>query len=192
MTSSEWRHMAGNGEEKARFRRLFEDHGEQVLLYFKRRTDADSAHDGAADTFLVAWRRIDEIPLEKELPWLYGVARRVLSQQRRSSGRRLNLTRKLSGLAEADAPAPDTVVLRNSEYVAVTTALERLKPRDRELLRLAVWEELPHAERDEARARRDARLERGRVVGGHEVGGLDGRCAHDGLPSCWVCLRSSK
>ena len=138
--------MPGDSEARVRFLRLFEAHGEQVLLYFKRRTDADSAHDGAADTFLVAWRRIGEIPLEKELPWLYGVARRVLSQQRRSSGRRRNLTRKLSGLASVDAPAPETVVLRNSEYVAVTDALERLKPRDRELLRLAVWEELPHAD----------------------------------------------
>ncbi len=138
--------MPGDSEARVRFLRLFEAHGEQVLLYFKRRTDPDSAQDGAADTFLVAWRRIDEIPLEKELPWLYGVARRVLSQQRRSSGRRLNLTRKLSGLGSPDVPGPDTVVLRNSEYVAVLEALERLKPRDRELLRLAVWEELPHAD----------------------------------------------
>lgn len=138
--------MAGEAESRVRFLRLFEAHGEKVLLYFKRRTDSESAHDGAADTFLVAWRRIDEIPLDKELPWLYGVARRVLSQQRRSSGRRRNLTQKLSGLASPDVPATETVVLRNSEYIAVMEALERLRPRDRELLRLAVWEEIPHAD----------------------------------------------
>lgn len=138
--------MADNGEAKQRFLRLFEAHGEQILLYFKRRTDAQSAQDGAADTFLVAWRRIDEIPEGSELPWLYGVARRVLSQQRRAHGRRRHLVQKLGGLAPHDSPSPDYVVVRSSEYTAVLEALERLRPADRELLRLAVWEELQHAE----------------------------------------------
>ena len=113
---------------------------------FKRRTDSESAHDGAADTFLVAWRRIDQVPRDRELPWLYGVARRVLSQQRRSSGRRRNLAQKLGGLARSDVPEPDTLVVRNSEYAAVIDALERMGTHDQELLRLAVWEELPHAD----------------------------------------------
>ena len=138
--------MAGNGEARDRFQRIFKAHGEQVLLYFKRRTDPESARDGAADTFLVAWRRIDEIPVGNELPWLYGVARRVLSQQRRALGRRIRLTRKLSGVAQPEMALPETVVVRNTEYVEVQAALGRLRPCDRELLRLAVWEELPHAE----------------------------------------------
>ncbi len=138
--------MPGDSEARVRFLRLFETHGEKVLLYFKRRTDPESARDGAADTFLVAWRRIDEIPKDKELPWLYGVARRVLSQQRRSSHRGQRLTQKLSGMTPPDVPAPDAVVVRNAEYAAVMDALERLRPRDREVLRLAVWEELPHAD----------------------------------------------
>lgn len=138
--------MSGDSESRIRFLRLFEAHGDQVLLYFKRRTDPESARDGAADTFLVAWRRIDEIPRGSELPWLYGVARRVLSQQRRSSNRRRRLRQRLGGMAPLDVPAPDTVAIRNSEYAEVAEALERLRPRDRELLRLALWEELPHAD----------------------------------------------
>lgn len=138
--------MAGNAETRTRFQRLFEAHGEQVLLYFRRRTDAEAARDGAADTFLVAWRRIDEVPDGNELPWLYGVARRVLSQQRRASRRRLRLTQKLTGVTTPEAPPPETLVVRNAEYTEVTAALEQLRPGDRELVRLAVWEELPHAD----------------------------------------------
>lgn len=138
--------MADDTEARVRFQRLFEAHGENVLLYFKRRTDPESARDGAADTFLVAWRRIEEIPREKELPWLYGVARRVLSQQRRAVGRRRRLTQKLSGVLRPESEPPESVVVRNAEYDEVGAALDRLRPRDRELLRLAVWEELPHAE----------------------------------------------
>ena len=138
--------MAGDTEARSRFLRLFEAHGEQILLYFKRRTDTESARDGAADTFLVAWRRINDIPSGNELPWLYGVARRVLSQQRRAHGRRGRLSRKLTGLAAADGPTPETVIVRNSGYTAVLEALGRMSPRERELLQLAIWDELPHAD----------------------------------------------
>ena len=138
--------MAGDIEARSRFLRLFEAHGEQILLYFKRRTDPETARDGAADTFLVAWRRINDIPSGNELPWLYGVARRVLSQQRRAHGRRGRLNKKLVGLAPAEEPAPETLIIRNSEYTAVLEALERLRPQERELLQLAIWDELSHAD----------------------------------------------
>jgi RNA polymerase sigma-70 factor (ECF subfamily) len=37
------------------------------------------APDVVAETFLVAWRRLDDVPADP-LPWLYGVARRVLAR----------------------------------------------------------------------------------------------------------------
>lgn len=129
-----------------RLQRLFDAHGDAILLYFKRRTDSEAARDGTADTFLVAWRRIDDIPLGRELPWLYGVARRVLSQQRRSRRRRNRLVEKLAGLAAVTAPGPETIVVRNAEDAEVLEALNRLRPDERELLRLATWEGLSHAE----------------------------------------------
>ena len=74
------------------------------------------------------------------------MARRVLSQQRRAAGRRKRLTQKLSGVVGPESQPPESVVVRNSEYDEVEAALYRLRPTDREVLRLAVWEELPHAE----------------------------------------------
>lgn len=45
-------------------------------------TPKDAA-DAVAETFLVAWRRLPEVPSGEEArPWLYGVARRTLANQR--------------------------------------------------------------------------------------------------------------
>ena len=128
-----------------RFREMYQATERDVLAYFLRRTDATSARDGAAETYLVAWRRIDDVPAEDEsLPWLYGVARRVLANQRRSYKRYAALGRKLSGVGVPEDPSPEVIVLRRSEDQEILDAVERLRPEDQEILQLAVWEELPH------------------------------------------------
>ena len=127
------------------FRTLYDAYGSSVLAYFKRRTDSETAKDCAAETFLVAWRRIDEVP-DDALPWLYGVARRVLANQRRSGGRMGRLVARLGGLRPDSPPNPETVVLRRAEEAELLDAVNRLRPADRELLLLATWEELPHAQ----------------------------------------------
>jgi RNA polymerase sigma factor (sigma-70 family) len=136
--------MGRDASNVRRFQRLFDAHGDYVLLYFRRRTGSEAAREGTADTFLVAWRRIDDIPTDNELAWLYGVAKRVLSQQRRSRSRRHRLMEKLAGLTTVAEPSPETIVVRNAEHAEVLEAVDRLRPQDRELLRLATWEELPH------------------------------------------------
>ena len=128
-----------------RFRELYETYGASVLTYFKRRTDSEIARDCAADTFLVVWRRIDDVPADA-LPWLYGVARRVLANRRRSGGRRSRLLTKLGGLRPDAPPNPEMVVVRRAEEEELIEAVNRLRPADRELLLLTTWEELPHAQ----------------------------------------------
>jgi RNA polymerase sigma-70 factor (ECF subfamily) len=132
--------------DEARFLRLYEAHSEQVYAYFKRRTDTTSAQECAADTFLVAWRRIDVVPDDKELPWLYGVARRVLANRRRSARRAGRLSEKLATVGANPGPSPETIVVRRQEDEQLLDAVSRLRPQDQELLRLATWEELPHSE----------------------------------------------
>jgi RNA polymerase sigma-70 factor (ECF subfamily) len=65
--------MPGNRQE--RFERLFREHGDAVYRYAVRR-DPGAAEDVVAEAFLVAWRRLDDVPRGAELPWLLGVARR--------------------------------------------------------------------------------------------------------------------
>ena len=93
-----------------------------------------SADDVVAETLAIAWRRLDDIPTEHQLPWLYGVARRVLANQRRAKERRHGLVLRL-----AAQPAP---VLHHDEDTEVLEALSTLRPGDQEILRLATWEQL--------------------------------------------------
>ena len=124
-----------------RFQALFEAHRVAIFAYARRRVDADAAADVVADTFLVAWRRLDAVP-DDALPWLYGVARKVVANQLRAARRADALVDRLVGdhaaAAEhvAHACAPDPRVL------ALHAALARLGERDREALRLVAWEGL--------------------------------------------------
>lgn len=74
------------------------------------------------------------------------MARRVLTNQRRSGRRMGRLVNRLAGL-RPDSPAnPEMVVLRRAEDAELVDAVSRLRGADRELLLLACWEELPHVQ----------------------------------------------
>jgi RNA polymerase sigma-70 factor (ECF subfamily) len=121
---------------------LFEAHHRALLAYAARRCPTLSdAEDVVAEVFLVAWRRLDDLPAgDAALPWLYGVARKTIGNQRRGLLRRGRLQARLEQTAERPAtPAP-------TGTEPALEALERLSDDDRELLRLVAWEELSHAE----------------------------------------------
>jgi RNA polymerase sigma factor (sigma-70 family) len=75
---------------EARLSRLYRDHGREITGYALRRAASpEDAADVVAETFLVAWRRLGEVPVDEEARlWLYGVARRVLANQHRAERRR--------------------------------------------------------------------------------------------------------
>ena len=63
-----------------RFRRIYAAFERHVYAYCLRRIDRDQAVDCTADTFLVAWRRISEVPDgDKALRWLYHTAHHVIA-----------------------------------------------------------------------------------------------------------------
>jgi RNA polymerase sigma factor (sigma-70 family) len=128
-----------------RFHGLYDAHHGAVVAYAHRRTATPvDAQDVVADTFTIAWRRLSEVPEgDAALPWLYGVARRVLANQRRGNQRRADLTARLRGQGSL-APDVEGQVVAGDERRTVLAALSRLRPADQEILRLAVWEELPH------------------------------------------------
>lgn len=106
-------------------------------------TQAD-AEDVVAETYAIAWRKRQQIPAQPDtLPWLYGVARRVLANSRRSGNRWDRLRAKVGGQRNISAaPAPDAIV----EHQPVHLALAQLPDQDREVLRLLAWEQLSQAE----------------------------------------------
>jgi RNA polymerase sigma-70 factor (ECF subfamily) len=126
---------------------LFDRYHRQVYAFCRRRCDAQTAADGLAETFLVAWRRIDEVPDgDAALGWLYGVARRVLANEFRRTRRSLQLVTRLRADGSAPDPTPEVVVVRQERDRVMLAALAQLRPQDQEVLRLAWWEELPHTE----------------------------------------------
>lgn len=125
----------------ARFETLFTDHQRPVLAYAMRRTSTlADAEDVAAETFTIAWRKLEAIPADA-LPWLYAVARRVLANQRRGRSRRERLA---ALLRVDDVPTP----LRAGEdhEGPAFVALGSLPPADQEVLRLVAWEDLGNRE----------------------------------------------
>jgi RNA polymerase sigma factor (sigma-70 family) len=125
--------------EELAFRRIYQAHLRQIAAYARRRLSDDEADDVVAETFLIAWRRLDQIPEGAlALLWLYAVARRVVGQHYRSTQRRGRLLTKLAGQAREDPPSMATGI----EHKAVHEALARLRPRDQEILRLSEWEDL--------------------------------------------------
>ncbi|MGD9571575.1 MAG: RNA polymerase sigma factor [Thermoleophilia bacterium] len=135
--------MADDGR-RARFEAAYDAHLGAVLAYARRRTGAASAEDATAEVFLVAWRRIADMP-EDPLPWLLGVARNVLANQARGDRRRIALERRLTDELPSFAGAPEVADLDP----ALAAALRRLPGDDRELLCLLAWERLT---RDQAAA----------------------------------------
>ncbi|MEE8330360.1 MAG: sigma-70 family RNA polymerase sigma factor [Acidimicrobiia bacterium] len=129
------------------FERIYEQYHRPILGYCLRRTSREEAHEAANEVFTVAWRRFEDMPSgDGTLPWLYGVARRVLSHQRRSKTRFAMLTGKAATIVDPPPPGPEAVVVQRQEYETVWRAVARLRPDDREMLLLSAWEGLSHAE----------------------------------------------
>ena len=129
---------------RAQMDALFTSHAADVYAFALRRTSRSAAQDAVSETFLVAWRRLDSVP-EAPKPWLLGVARRVLANQRRAEGRQIALRTRLGStqpnawgqdaaqLAEPAAPIGDSAVL---------AALGALSPAERDAITLVAWDGL--------------------------------------------------
>jgi RNA polymerase sigma factor (sigma-70 family) len=138
----------GPDPDRARFDQLYAEHFAEVYAYVARRRSGHDVPDLVAEVFARAWQRIEAVPpAPEDRLWLYGVGRRVLSQDERSTARRLALVNRLAqnrstwterpGGEQSDAPDA-TAQLRS--------LIEHLKPLDREVVRLVAWESLSHAE----------------------------------------------
>ncbi len=130
--------MVAESDRREAFERLFETHYWSVRDFTVRRVPDEAVEDVVAETFLVAWRRFDELDGEA-LPWLLGVARRVVANQLRADRRRGALAERVRALlspAVSDWQPPQGL---SSE---VAEALAGLSDREREALLLVAWEGL--------------------------------------------------
>jgi RNA polymerase sigma factor (sigma-70 family) len=132
-------------DSKQHFTGLYDEYYRRVLRYALQHADPGCAEDVASETFLIAWRRLAEIP-QPPLPWLLGVARNLLRQQFGRTRREQRLTDRISAMtSDADLLAWDAgehVV----ERAAALDALGSLQADDVEALTLVTWHGLSAAE----------------------------------------------
>lgn len=139
-------------DRRERFTALFEATYDRVLGYALRRADGEAdAHDVVAETYLVAWRRLEDVPDgDRARLWLYGTARRVLANQHRARRRREQLTARVAadpavgGLVGARSPDPAERAVDGDRRVAA--AFARVPEAHREVLVLVGWEGLDAGE----------------------------------------------
>jgi RNA polymerase sigma-70 factor, ECF subfamily len=127
-------------DREDRFNRLVREHGDEVHRYLRRRYrggDATDVEDLLADVMAIAWRRLDDVPRDAEAPWLFGVARRRLSNARTRQVRRDRIVAPLRPQG-ASPPAEDVAIAD----LSLRDALASLPEKEREALTLTTWEGL--------------------------------------------------
>ena len=134
--------------DQDRFDGLYAEYHTAVLSYFLRRLpEREEAHDAAADVFVVLWRRMSDVPGgADERPWLYGVCRRILQNHERTRRRRSRLGARLQAVPDPPSEDPAAAAVDSASAADLRHALATLSRDDQEVLRLATWERLPHAE----------------------------------------------
>jgi RNA polymerase sigma-70 factor (ECF subfamily) len=129
--------------DETRFREAFDLYFDAITRYCFRRLHPDKADDAASNVFVVAWRKIDQMPDgDQTLPWLYGVARNEVRTSRRSMRRSTALWAKVNGQPRYPEPGPEAVVVQNAEQAELARALATLGSNDQEILRLRAYESL--------------------------------------------------
>lgn len=114
---------------------------EPLRRFLARRTDPATAEDVLAETLLVCWRRVEDLP-DLPLPWAYGVARNCLRNAERAARRQQRVAARIA----AEEPPAESVAGPEPADDDLAEALAALRPEEAELLRLWAWEQLTPAE----------------------------------------------
>jgi len=131
---------------RERFRILYNDLYDDLWRYIQRRSiNTEEARDTLSEVFLVAWRRLEDIPAGNEARlWLFGVARNLVKTSWRKRKRSGDLLVRIG--SEMSTRGTTDEELDNSGVLKIVKALQFLSENDQEILRLLAWENLSHKE----------------------------------------------
>jgi RNA polymerase sigma-70 factor (ECF subfamily) len=140
--------IASSVTDGRRFGELFERHFELIYRYVARRLGPDDATDVAGEVFATAFRRraAYDTSRPEALPWLYGIATRLVSHHRHSERRRLLLLTRSPDPGAWDGGYDDADERLDAERLvpAAVEALLMLSPGDRDALLLYAWADLTY------------------------------------------------
>lgn len=125
--------------EAREFEALFDAQHPAIWSFIRRRVnDRAEADDLTSEVFLTAWRRYADLPpTDERRLWLFGVARNVLHNHRRSINRQQRL------LDRVRRQRRDEIVHLDERDDGLWRALSRLDADARDLLLMRAWDELP-------------------------------------------------
>ena len=156
------RTVLGMSSSSERLAAMWQADAPRVLSYARRHVGLNDAPDVVSETFVVAWRRLAQVP-EPALPWLIGTARRIVDNTRRSDRRRMALIERVELLSALAAPGEDDSARHEALH-----CLAGLPEHYREALLLVAWDGLDSAQAAEATGISAAafrkRLQRARTV----------------------------
>jgi RNA polymerase sigma factor (sigma-70 family) len=135
---------AEDRDSRSRFRSLYESTFPDIYTFVARSEGPGSdTDDVVAETYLVAWRRLNDVPAPpNDRLWMYGVARNTLARFQRTRQRRGQLFRRLSSQPDASLPPIEP----QSRHPEVLDAVSRLPHREREVIQLIYWDGLSQDE----------------------------------------------
>ena len=108
--------------------------------------DRDEAEDAVQEIFVEIWRSAARYDgsVASETAFVATIARRRLIDRRRRAARRPE-AELLSDAIESDEEAVDERLAQCDEAELAERELEKLKPEQRQVLRLSIWEGLSHS-----------------------------------------------
>ncbi|MEV6401093.1 sigma-70 family RNA polymerase sigma factor [Streptomyces sp. NPDC051907] len=134
--------MEDPGDSRSTQRRLeglFTAHADRVYAFAAHRLDPEAARDVVSETFLAAWRRIEDVR-DPALPWLLGTARKIIANELRRHSRQTALTERLIVMTAERATDDESVSAADRQ--SVIAAMRRLSEADQEVLAVSAWYDL--------------------------------------------------
>jgi RNA polymerase sigma-70 factor (ECF subfamily) len=127
---------------EARFTSLYEATYVDLLRFAQRRVHTTHAEDVVAESFLVAWRRLDDLPPQRDdaRAWLFGIVRGVLLNTHRGAERQRALAVKLADVPTGSAVDIDADLV--ARQIDISRAWRQLSDVHQEALALAVLDGL--------------------------------------------------
>jgi RNA polymerase sigma-70 factor (ECF subfamily) len=145
--------IASSLTEPERFAAIFDRHFATVFRFAERRIGRDQAGEVASETFARGFAKRGSFRPEAvdALPWLLGIASKLILHERRRFVRYLAAVERVSTEIrtvdqEADLGSADRRLDAPRDWARVRAALLTLSDTDRELLLLVAWDELSYEE----------------------------------------------
>ncbi|WP_075205346.1 RNA polymerase sigma factor [Leucobacter musarum] len=147
--------IASAREQPEAFTELYRRHAAAVFRYAISRLGREAADDIVAETFLVAFERRDtyDVAVPGALPWVLGIATRLIRRRRRQEADLWRLVSAVGGIGgdgtvhsgHDPSEGIDSRLDADTAVRSIAATVARLPKRDRDVLMLSAWSELDSA-----------------------------------------------